>query len=322
MTSDPIVTIVVPTRNRCRWLQETVASVLAQTFSRWELIVVDDASEDETRTWLQQLDDPRIKSLRLESCSERARARNTGLEVARGQFILFLDDDDLLTEEALHVHLDALKQAPTAIASVGGYIMFDPAGSRWSVPLVRRRTVRRIWSDILFMSSPPVSGQSLFRTQAVKMVNGWDGRFIPIEDHDLWLRIGRLGPVVLLPEIVLQYRVHSGQWRPRALNQMMDQVRQQAVARLQGRERQRAERLFQARALAQTAFERYGHVEAFILYLKSLRLAPGLLRSPLARPLVVTPLMRMLVGKLSRRLERALFSQRRPILERTLPPRT
>src|SRR5947208_15659485 len=92
----PLVSAVIPTRNRLGFLQEAVESARRQTYANWELIVVDDASEDGTWVWLCSLNDLRIRTFRLEHRSERSIARNQGLSKARGEFALFLDDDDLL----------------------------------------------------------------------------------------------------------------------------------------------------------------------------------------------------------------------------------
>ena len=77
MTATPTVTVVIPTRNRCDLLKETIASVFTQTYTQWELIVVDDASEDGTATWLSSLTDDRVQVIRFDQRSERTRARNT-----------------------------------------------------------------------------------------------------------------------------------------------------------------------------------------------------------------------------------------------------
>lgn len=310
MMDNPIVTVVIPTHNRCQLLAETVPSLFAQTVAQWELIVVDDASEDETWAWLQRLHDPRVKTIRLEQHSERSKARNIGLQAARGEFILFLDDDDLLPEQALQIQIEALERYPAAVASIGSYVMFDESGSRRTYRIVRWGTVRHIWYDLLFRS-PPVSGQCLFRVQAVKSINGWRETFIPIEDHDLWLRVGRLGPVALLPDVVLLYRIHDGQWRPQNLDPLMTAVRERAMRQAQGSERELAERILQARGLTQIAFQHFLQAEAakaLKAYLNALRLVPGLLRSPLTRPLFLEPMLKCLGGSIGIRIGRPLLS--------------
>ncbi len=94
--ANELISIVTPTHNRCGWLKEMVASVFAQTIGSWELIIVDDASTDETWSWLQGLGDARVRKIRLAQHAERSKARNLGLQGAKGRLILFLDDDLLL----------------------------------------------------------------------------------------------------------------------------------------------------------------------------------------------------------------------------------
>lgn len=310
MENKSLVSVVTPTHNRCQLLKETVASIFAQTFTNWELIVVDDASADETWAWLQGLHDPRVKKIRLEQHAERAKARNVGLEAAQGQFVLFVDDDDLLAPRALQTHVEALERQSAAIASIGSYVMFDERGSRRTSRIVRRGMVRHIWQDMLF-GWMAISGQCLFRTQAIKSVHGWNEAYNIAEDHDLWLRVGRLGPAALLPDVVLSYRVHSGQWRPRNLERLMTEIREQAVRQLQGSERERAERILQARELERSAFAHFLRSEAgkaLMAYCQALQIMPNLLRSPLTRPLVVRPMLKCLVGSIGIRLGRPLLS--------------
>lgn len=289
----PKISIIIPTRNRRAMLEATIDSVRAQRFAQWELLVVDDASEDDTWPWLQSLGDERIHAHRLAEHAERSVARNLGLAQARGEFVLFLDDDDLLFENALQAHLKAFAKFPNAVAAIGGYRAFDERGPRQSCRLVRRLTAQSIWQDVLF-GWMAVSGQCLFRAEALRSFGGWHGEFIPIEDHQLLLRLARLGPVALLPEMVLQYRVHEGQWRPPRLWKLMTKVRERAVKKLADEERQTAERILQAREqcrLAAKHAQRHEARRTLSGYAKAARLAPILLRSPLARPLLLKPML-------------------------------
>jgi len=300
ISDQPVVSIVIPTRNRCALLQETVASVLAQTFSRWELIVIDDASDDETPAYLSGLHDRRLTAIRLEQHAERSAARNRGLERAAGEFILFLDDDDLLEAAAVQTHLNAFKKYPAAVAAIGGFIKFNAEGVRMTVKIVRRRYNRDLWPDVLLGWSP-ACGQCLFRTAAMRQVNGWDTNYNICEDHELWLRLARLGPAVLLPEVVYRSRTHSGQWRPpqRNVQKLMNEMRERAVKKIAGEERKPAERILAARNCRRIATRHYRSAENFKAlraYLKVIRLVPGVLGSPLLRPRLLAPMMKCLVG--------------------------
>lgn len=320
MTSTPIVTVVIPTRNRCGLLKETIASVFAQSYPHWELIVVDDASEDETASWLRTLNDDRVRTIRFDQRSERTRARNAGLAMAAGPYVLFLDDDDLLGEDALRVHLEALETFPAAVMSIGVFVMFDEYGSRRVFRMVRRRKVTNVLQDLLF-GWIPVSGQCLLRTEVIRAANGWDGTLIPIEDHGLFLRIARDRPVVLLPDRVLRYRIHRGQWRPRNLAHLMTVVREQAVSAMPGAERADAEQVLRARSLAQQANGHYRQARAgtaLRLYYQAIRLRPSLLRSPMTRSAIVVPMMKCLAGNVGLRLGRPVFHRVLRMLKRDI----
>src|SRR5436309_2250510 len=99
----PAAAVVIPTRNRRHELERAVASIRAQTLTDWELVIVDDASEDDTAAFLDSLDDPRIKVRRADQHGERSAARNRGLAVVSSPAILFLDDDDELLPRALEL---------------------------------------------------------------------------------------------------------------------------------------------------------------------------------------------------------------------------
>ena len=313
-----MVSVVIPTHNRCPLLKEAVASVFAQTFEDWELIIVDDGSKDDTWAWLQGHRDERVRTIRLANNPGVCVARNTGLQAAKGQFIQYLDDDDLLIESALQTHIEALEKFPAAIGSVGGYIMFDEHAHR-RVRIVRRKTIRDIWQDFLF-GWVATACQCLFRTHSVRAVGGWNEAYVKATDHELWSRLGRLGPVVLLPEFVLRYRVHEGQWSPRNLWQIMNDTREEAVRQIPEEEREPASRTLRARALNQTAFDHFLRAraaKALIFYAKTLLVMPRLLLSPLTRPMILAPMAKCLGGKVGLRAGRYLAGRVRRMRHRS-----
>lgn len=305
----PAVSVVIPTRNRLAMLQEAVESVRRQSLGDWELIVVDDASEDGTRRWLETWTDRRMRWIRLERHSEQSTTRNTGVKAARAPVVLSLDDDDRLPPDALRTHSKALQDAPEAIASIGGFRAFDGAGAERVGRIVHRTRQRSIWEDVLF-GWIAVSGQCAFRRSVLESVGWWNESFVRATDHELWARLSRRGPVVLLPDVVLEYRVHAGQWRPTNLDEIMTRARQEAVEALRGEERARGERLLVARRLAEEAMEQFLEARAwraFLGYLRVLRRAPELLWSPLSRPKILRPMSRCLVGSRGIRLGRHLL---------------
>ena len=114
----PRVSVVIPTHNRAEWLPRAVASVLAQTWTDFELLIVDDHSTDETPALIARFADRRIRSFRHERNMGQSKALNTGIEHARGEYVAFLDDDDEWLPGKLAAQVALLDAAPPEVGLV------------------------------------------------------------------------------------------------------------------------------------------------------------------------------------------------------------
>lgn len=114
-TGEPLVTVVIPTHNRARLLRRAIISVLAQSHSNLELIVVDDASTDDTAATVRSIADPRLRYIRLEQNRRAAAARNIGILEAKGELVAFQDDDDIWLPQKLEIQVAALASAPSNV---------------------------------------------------------------------------------------------------------------------------------------------------------------------------------------------------------------
>ena len=124
LATAPLVSVITPTRNRATVLPRAIASVLAQTYPNWELVIVDDASDDETAGVLASLSDPRIRPLRIEHAGCNA-ARNAGLDAARGELIAYLDDDNTMHPGWLKSVVWGFEQRPEAAVLYGAIVIDD-----------------------------------------------------------------------------------------------------------------------------------------------------------------------------------------------------
>lgn len=255
--------------------------------------MVDDASGDGTGAWLTSLDDPRIRSIRIEAPRERSAARNLGLAAARAPAVLFLDDDDRLAARALARLVAALERHPEAVAAIGALEIFDPQGRRRRQGAWRLPVTRPVWPEVL-AGWVAVCGQSLFRAEALRRAGGFDAELSVAEDQDLWLRLAGPSPadslVTLVPAVVLEKRRHrpghSPEHRARA-EEVEANIRAQFLARCPPGERGRAEALVGARGAlgdASGAFEaaRFGRAARCIT--QALLRAPSLSFSPVVGP--------------------------------------
>jgi glycosyltransferase involved in cell wall biosynthesis len=126
VATGPLVSVVLPTRDRHALLPRAIASVKAQTYPRWELLVVDDGSTDGTRDLLAAENDPRVRSLRAHGGGVCA-ARNVALQNARGDVIAYLDDDNIMHPQWLKSVVWAFAQRPDAAVLYGAFLVDDNA---------------------------------------------------------------------------------------------------------------------------------------------------------------------------------------------------
>jgi glycosyltransferase involved in cell wall biosynthesis len=117
VSTDALVTVIIPTRNRAALLARAIRSVQQQTYSNFEIIVIDDASGDDTRETVERLGDSRIRYIRHETNRGGSAARNTGISAATGEFIAFLDDDDQWESEKTDTQVDILQDCDAVLCT-------------------------------------------------------------------------------------------------------------------------------------------------------------------------------------------------------------
>ena len=104
---EKLVSVIIPTYNRSSFLKEAIQSVLNQSYNNFEIIVIDDGSEDETEKVIQSFNDSRIKYLKREHTGSPAFIRNQGMKIAKGEYIAFLDSDDLWFPHKLKMQINS-----------------------------------------------------------------------------------------------------------------------------------------------------------------------------------------------------------------------
>src|SRR5215207_7618232 len=211
---DPTVSIILPTYDRLALLREAVDSVRAQTFGGWELIVVDDGSEDGTAEYLEALarEEPRVHAVRLPHTGRPARARNEGIARARGRWVAFLDSDDAWRADKLEKHLAAHRDHPSARWSYSGRAIMDRSGA--PLPDERFRPWRphsgRI-APLLLTHEAMAAMPSLVAERALLAeIGGFDETLPFSEDYDLELRLAARAECIAVAEPLVRVRVHEG----------------------------------------------------------------------------------------------------------------
>lgn len=208
MTS-PAVTIVVPTRDRAGWLPRALDSVLAQDYDNFELLVVDDGSQDGTRELLDRY----ARSLpaeRFRYVSQprmgQASAVNSGWAIARGEILGYLADDDAILPSALSRLVGALSADSQAAVAYPAYRIVDEKGDVVNsvLPLEYSPETAICLHDTI------IGPGALLRRSVLERAGGWDPSFHWQVDLILWMRIGLQGRAVRVPEILALWTRHAG----------------------------------------------------------------------------------------------------------------
>lgn len=205
---DELVSVIIPTRNRRRLLELAVASVLGQAWARLEVIVVDDASTDDTATFLSDLAgrDHRVRGIRLDAAGGGAAARNAGILAARGAYVAFLDDDDVWLPEKLARQVAALQATPEAVAvSCSFYIE-----SASAAPVVKTLHAPADAQEIICSNHLGGASMCLARRRVLLDIGGFDAALRSSQDWDLWIRLHDAGRLLVCPEPLVRYLPHDG----------------------------------------------------------------------------------------------------------------
>ncbi len=197
--------IIIPTYNRAHILPRTIASVLAQTYSNWECIIVDDGSTDNTKELIASYTDPRVTYI-YQTNAERSAARNNGISHAVGEYICFLDSDD----EYLPEHLEVLEREIKIINSPikGMYFtnaVFSQFGTIWKPEFPRLRTG---FSLDYMLDNPIIPARVCIHSHILQHIQFREDIVI-VEDQVLWATIAMHYPVYHIREYTVRYHLHE-----------------------------------------------------------------------------------------------------------------
>ncbi|HEY9832882.1 MAG TPA: glycosyltransferase [Stenomitos sp.] len=201
----PLISVIIPVYNGEKTIKTTIESVLNQTFTDLELIVVNDGSQDSTLAVLDEIKDSRLKVFSFANAGVSA-SRNRGLAQAKGEFISFLDADDLWTPDKLEAQLRALQENPQAAVAYSWSDWVDESGqflrAGGHITVNGNAYEKLLLRDFVESGSNP-----LIRRQALDEVGDFDQSVTPAEDWDMWLRLAARYEFVAVPSAQILYRI-------------------------------------------------------------------------------------------------------------------
>jgi len=207
MSDSGLTSIIMPVYNARNTLAESVDSIFRQSHPDWELILIDDRSKDGSAEVIRDLAsrDSRVRSLFLDSNVGAARARNAGIEIAKGRYIAFLDADDLWHEEKLSRQIAVMRDTKAGM-SFTDYEWIGPTGN--SLGIVVQASDNPTWGELTWGNNIGLSTTIIDQSMVGSPVMH-DIRLN--HDYALWLELLRRGfRAVRLPEVLVRYRVLPG----------------------------------------------------------------------------------------------------------------
>ncbi|WNZ25178.1 glycosyltransferase [Leptolyngbya sp. NK1-12] len=204
----PLVSVLLPVYNAERYLGPAIESILTQTFTDFELLITDDGSSDRSLEILQSYaaQDTRIRLLSREN-KGLIYTLNEMLEQANGEFLARMDADDIATPDRLALQVQFLRQHPEVVCVGGAFDLIDPQGRtvQW-IPMPEHND--EIQQMLLIGRTIINHPCALMRRSALQQIGGYDPDMKTVEDLDMLLRLGEIGQLANLPDVVLKYRFH------------------------------------------------------------------------------------------------------------------
>lgn len=221
--SAPLVSICIPTYNSGATLAETLASIIAQSYTRLEILVVDNASADNTIEVARRFDDSRIQ---IHENAENIGAEgnfNRCIQLARGEYTAIYHADDLYLEQMVAAQVDFLERHPAVGGVLTEAVLIDDSGKQTGAIKMPAELARKnhpvisfpeLFSALLRHSNFLICPSAMVRTAIYQNdIKGWRGElFGSSADLDVWLRIARHGQLGLLPAKLMKYRISTAQF--------------------------------------------------------------------------------------------------------------
>ncbi len=214
MTASPAISVVMAAYNGGALIEETIASVLAQTFADFELVVVDDCSTDDTLARLRAIADPRVRVIESAANGGPVVARNTAFTAVRGAYIVGLDQDDLCHPDRFAAQKAWLDNHPecvlvaSAVDLIEQGVVRPESGERARMP---QATSPALLAWRLWFGNPLVWSSVMVRAEAVRRLDVFERTDrLFAEDFDFYRRIAAHGTIARIDRPLLTYRIHPG----------------------------------------------------------------------------------------------------------------
>ena len=201
----PKVSVIIAAYNLMAYLPETINNLLQQTFTDFEVIVVNDGSTDNTAEWVAQISDPRVQLISQEN-QGLAGASNTGIENSRGEYITFLDADDLWESTKLAKQVEVLDFCPD-VGIVYTWVTYMSDRGKSTGRIVKTSAEGYIWQQLIEVNQIECGSVAMIRRSCFEEVGLFDTNLKSyVQDWDMWLRLARHYQFKVIREPLVYYR--------------------------------------------------------------------------------------------------------------------
>jgi glycosyltransferase involved in cell wall biosynthesis len=255
----PLVSVILPVRNMELFIKQAIDSILNQVFVDFELIIIDDASTDNTAQILTLYTDKRIIHLQNDIHMGNYPCRNKGINIAKGKYLAMMDGDDIAFPDRLKKQYDYLEKH-TDIVAVGSTFIFS-TGERKVIPLPYEEIMLALLDNNCMLHS-----SLMLRSSIMQTLNGYNEEFIYSSDYDLICRLVLKGKIENMPDVLMMYRIHSlqiSQFHYIEQQAYADRIRKDYILRMANRYKGENH---SAPHMPEISFGAMGHIIFYYLY--------------------------------------------------------
>lgn len=201
----PKVSVLMSVHNGQKYLKEAVDSILNQTYTNFEFLIIDDKSSDSTLKILQSFNDQRIKVIKNKKNLGLTKSLNLGLKKVKGDYVARMDCDDISLPERFKTQVDFLDKRPL-LGLCGNWVEYiDPLGR--GLEIKKYPTKHEDLLKIILRYNPFKHPSLMIRKSVLLNLDGYDEKFKYAQDYDLVLRLGAISKVANIPKVLLKYRI-------------------------------------------------------------------------------------------------------------------
>lgn len=211
-----LVSVVIPTHNRSSLVINAIRSVLNQTYNDIEVIVIDDASTDDTEKTIESIGINSLKYIKITNSQGGNYARNLGIESASGSYIAFLDDDDEWLPTKVEEQINVFKKNnDIGLVYTGASVIYSSKDYRY---IRHPRHNGDLSKDILIRNLIGTTSSVMVKKDIIDQVGGFDNNMPALQDYDLWIRVAQVTKIEYIDKPLINYYNHD------TTNQITDNV--------------------------------------------------------------------------------------------------